>query len=136
MVEWVDDFFLTRLPDQRSTEADFINLTEQCGVPWSLKKLRTVQRYLGLDWDFRQRAVAMPIDKLTACQSLLATWVKPKAPFTAQEGGWVSDSSFRIRPSYHLAEPNHTCPHNTLFPSSATRSDDWSPLHRARGAPR
>ena len=88
MVKWVDDFFVTRLPHQQSTETDFIELTGKYGMPWSAKKLRpfsTVQRYLGLDWDLHQRTVTMPRYKLDACLDLLGRWTKPQALFTMRD---------------------------------------------------
>ncbi len=43
--KWVDDFFVIHLPDQCWTEADFINLTADIGVPWSLAKFPSCTVY-------------------------------------------------------------------------------------------
>ena len=39
LLKWVDDFLVIRLPGQTWTEFDFMALTGDIGVPWSLEKL-------------------------------------------------------------------------------------------------
>jgi len=136
IIKWVDDFFVIRFPHQRSTEADFLTLTGDLGVPWNLKKLRSfsiIQRYLGFDWDLRLRTVSMPLHKLSACRELLAAWIAPGASFAlhdaeALHGKLVYMSSlFRlIRPFLpsiiHFAR-SFKSSHSRLHPPSAMVKD-------------
>jgi len=88
IVKWVDDFFVTMLPHQWFTEADFMDLTGRFGVPWSIKKLRpfnTVPRYLGYDWDLQSKTVLTPQHKLVASQELLASWMGRGVSFTRRK---------------------------------------------------
>jgi len=108
MVKWVDDFFVTRLPHQRSTEADFMELTGKYGVPWSIKKLRPfsiVQRYLGYDWDLQKKTVSMPQDKLVTCQSLLTSWTNEGASFTKREAETLHGKLVYMSSLFRLIRP-------------------------------
>jgi hypothetical protein len=40
VLKWVDEFLVIRLADKSWTEYDFMHLTGQFGVPWSLDKLK------------------------------------------------------------------------------------------------
>ena len=90
IIKWVDDFLVIRLPGQTWSrgEEDFMNLTARAGVPWSQKKLRrfaSVQRYIGFDWDSKNKTVALPAEKVTAVMSLLEAWARPGATFSERE---------------------------------------------------
>jgi len=108
MVKWVDDFFVTRLPHQRFTEADFVDLTGTYGVPWSIKKLRpfnTVQRYLGFDWDLQKKTVSMPRHKLIASQELIASWTNQSASFTKREAETLHGKLVYMSSLFRLIRP-------------------------------
>ncbi len=86
LTKWVDDFFVVAFPSDTWSEEDFVALTTQLGVPWSLEKTRKlapVQRFTGFDWDLRNRTVALPQEKLNAVIALIARWAAPEARFTA-----------------------------------------------------
>jgi hypothetical protein len=74
--KWVDDFFVIRLPHQSWSELDFMSLTADIGVPWSLAKLRpfaSEQQYIEFDWDLISKSVSLPIYKLEVIQQLLSS---------------------------------------------------------------
>ncbi|KAH7904837.1 hypothetical protein BJ138DRAFT_1119033 [Hygrophoropsis aurantiaca] len=88
ILKWVDDFFVVRLPHQSWTEADFIDLTGCCGVPWSLEKLRPlapIQRYIGFDWNLTNKSVSFPDEKRQKLLALIAEWRVEGSKFTAKE---------------------------------------------------
>lgn len=111
MCKWVDDFFVIRLPDQSWTEDEFIQLTAQVGVPWSVHKtkpLSSVQRYIGFDWDLEDKTVSLPQDKLADTSSRIQHWLSPKIKVSMKEslklhGKLVHMSSIfpLIRPFLH-----------------------------------
>ena len=108
LVKWVDDFFVTKLPHQSFTETDFMELTGRRGVPWSIKKLRpfkTVQRYLGYDWDLQNKTVSMPQEKIDACQELLAKWTKRGAMFTIREAESLHGKLVHMSSLFRLIRP-------------------------------
>jgi hypothetical protein len=75
--KWVDDFFVIKLPHQSWSEVEFMSLTANIGVPWSIAKLRpfaSTQGYIGFDWDLVSRSVGIPPHKLEVIQQLLALW--------------------------------------------------------------
>jgi hypothetical protein len=87
VLKWVDDFLVLRLPGQTWTEGEFIKLTGDIGVPWSLEKLRplaTTQRYISFDWDLNGKSVSLPHHKLDALKDLLRTWLVPSTRFQAK----------------------------------------------------
>jgi hypothetical protein len=88
IIKWVDDFLVIRLPGQTWSEEDFMNLTARAGVPWSQKKLRrlaSTQRYIGFDWDLKNKVVSLPPEKMLSIGDLLKTWASPGASFSERE---------------------------------------------------
>ena len=88
IIKWVDDFLVIRLPGQTWSEEDLMNLTAYVGVPWSQEKMQrfaSVQRYIGFNWDLKNKTVALPAEKVTAVMSLLETWARPGATFSERE---------------------------------------------------
>ena len=127
MVKWVDDFFVTRLPHQQSTEADFVSLTSKHGVPWNAKKLRpfnVVQRYLGYNWDLQNRTVSMPMEKLDACRHLLDSWLESKATFTMHQAETLHGKLVYMSSLFRLIRP--------FLPSITSFSKSFSNIHVRR----
>ena len=88
LVKWVDDFFAIRLPYQYWTETEFMSHTAAFGVPWSLKKLRllkTVQRYIGFDWDLSNKSVLLPDEKRSTILALIKHWLSNSERFTIKD---------------------------------------------------
>jgi len=86
--KWVDNFLAIQLPHLTWTEEEFIALTADIGVPWSLEKLWhfvMIQCYIGFDWDLSTKSVSIPQEKLDHVVALLKTWVTSSSHFTAKE---------------------------------------------------
>jgi hypothetical protein len=86
--KWVDDFFVIRLLHHSWTEQEFISLTVDIGVPWSLEKLRPLaltQRCIGFDWDLVSRSVSLLVDRLVAVRQHLSVWQHQSSCFSAKE---------------------------------------------------
>jgi hypothetical protein len=108
ILKWVDDFFVIRLPDQFWTEQEFMDLTGDFGVPWSLKKMRplsTVQRYIGFDWNLDRRTVMLPPDKLSKTLSVLSHWLTPGERFIAREAASLHGKLVHISCIFPLIRP-------------------------------
>jgi len=134
--KWVDDFLVIRLPHELWTEEDFMALTGQCGVPWSLEKLRrfaSTQRYIGFDWNLDRKSVSLPSDKLQKIQELIAHWLLGGASFTAKEAASLHGKLIHagcifplIRPflrSAALFAASFRSHRAHLFPPPAVRAD-------------
>lgn len=106
--KWVDDFLASRLPHQSWTEADFIGLTAEFGVPGSLAKTRLfaeIQRYIGFDWDLRSRSVSLPAEKRTAILDLLRCWQLPTNRFSAHDAASLHGKLVHVACIYPLIRP-------------------------------
>jgi hypothetical protein len=106
--KWVDNFFVIRLPHHFWTETDFISLTADIGIPWSLKKLRplaSVQRYIGFDWDLAARSVSLPSHKLVAIQHLLALWHSDTSRFMTKESVSLHGKLINVSCIFPLIQP-------------------------------
>ena len=108
LIKWVDNFLVIWLPLYTHSEDDFIHLTGQHGVPWSLvkKRLRAIiQRYIGFDWNLAERSVSFPEEKLTALQSLLATWLETGVRFSASDAAHLHGKLVHACSIYILIRP-------------------------------
>jgi hypothetical protein len=108
VLKWVDDFLVIRLPGQTWSELDFINLTADVGVPWSLEKLRplaSVQRYIGFDWDLEAKSVSLPSHKLDMLREKLCQWLVPKAHFKAKEAASLHGKLVHVSCIFPLIRP-------------------------------
>lgn len=82
VLKWVDDFFVVRLPGESWSERDFIEITRVLGVPWALDKTKLfaiIQRFIGFDWDLKDRSVALPAEKLDTVKELISQWLAEDA---------------------------------------------------------
>src|SRR5262249_22458917 len=108
IIKWVDDFLVIRLPGQSWSEEDFIALTANLGVPWSLTKLRrfsTVQRYIGFDWNLDNKTVEVPPEKIKAMFLLLDRWQAPDALFAGHEAASLHGKLVHISSIHPLIRP-------------------------------
>jgi len=106
--KWVDDFLVIRLPHESWSEEDFMALTSQCGVPWSLEKLRPfapTQRYIGFDWNLDRKSVSLPHDKLQKIQEQVAGWLLGGASFTAKEAASLHGKLVHVGCIFPLIRP-------------------------------
>lgn len=133
--KWVDDFFVVRLPHQQWSEMEFINLTADIGVPWSLPKLRplaSTQRYIGFDWHLDTKMVSFPVEKREKLEALVDSWLPLEAKFTCKETSSLHGKLVHASCIYPLIRPfltpiatfaaQFTSPRAHLSPPSAVRS--------------
>lgn len=133
--KWVDDFLVIRQPTQHWSEGDFVSLTADIGVPWSLEKLRklsTVQRYIGFDWHLDEKAVSFPLEKSQKLQTLINHWLDPGARFTCKQASSLHGKLVHASCIYPLIRPfllpialfaaRFTSPRAHLYPTNAVTS--------------
>ncbi|KAI1785443.1 hypothetical protein LXA43DRAFT_928897, partial [Ganoderma leucocontextum] len=108
VIKWVDDFFVIRPPHQCFSEADFIAITAQLGVPWSLEKTRlfaTMQRYIGFLWDLEHKTVAIPPEKVAAMLALLSHWSGSGFKALASEAASLHGKLVHLATIFRLLRP-------------------------------
>ncbi|KAI1783430.1 hypothetical protein LXA43DRAFT_840224, partial [Ganoderma leucocontextum] len=108
VIKWVDDFFVIRLPHQTFSEAEFIAITAQLGVPWCLEKTRlfaSAQRYIGFIWDLSRKTVAIPPEKIAAMLILLAYWLAPGFRTRASEAASLHGKLVHLATIFRLLRP-------------------------------
>ena len=109
LVKWVDDFFAICLPYQYWTETEFMSHTAAFGVPWSLKKLRlfkTVQRYIGFDWDLSNKSVSLPDEKRSTILALIKHWLSDSERFTIKDTLSLHGKLVFVASIFHLIRPH------------------------------
>jgi hypothetical protein len=88
VTKWVDNFIAFCTPSQQWSEEDFMQITEEFGIPWSREKLRRfapIQCYIGLDWDLNQCSVLLPEEKLTKVKVKIQIWFEAGMQVTTHD---------------------------------------------------
>ncbi|KIJ56446.1 hypothetical protein M422DRAFT_150825 [Sphaerobolus stellatus SS14] len=108
LLKWVDNFLVIRLSHETWTEEEFMNITQQIGVPWSREKMRpldTVQKYIGYWWDLEKKSVSLPTEKVTAILQLIENWLSPSATQSAKEAASLHGKLVHISSIFRLIRP-------------------------------
>ncbi|KIJ28406.1 hypothetical protein M422DRAFT_784565 [Sphaerobolus stellatus SS14] len=108
MIKWVDDFFIIRLPQDTWTEEEFMQFGKNLGVSWSRSKLcpfTTSQRYIGFDWDLKEKRVSFPLEKLSKLVKLIDKWLLPDAKFNATKAAKLHGKLVHASAIFHLLWP-------------------------------
>ncbi|THG95219.1 hypothetical protein EW026_g6389 [Hermanssonia centrifuga] len=106
--KWVDDFIVIRLPGHSWTEAEFVALTANFGVPWAPTKTRPLasrQQYIGFIWDLANKRVCLPEEKFANIKSLVRKWLTPETRFSARDAARLHGKLVHVSSIFPLIRP-------------------------------
>ena len=111
LTKWVNDFFVICLPSLSWMESDFINLTADIGIPWSMEKLCPLSstqqycQYIGFDWNLPVKTVSVPPEKLSWIQASLCHWSLEETTVTEHDAASLHGKLVHISGIYPLIWP-------------------------------